>query len=58
MLRLQNAGYVSIYSKWWRWWPVIKRHGVIGLLLTWARMFKMVIDTFKLKIRRTKSVTS
>jgi radical SAM superfamily enzyme YgiQ (UPF0313 family) len=42
LLRLQNEGFVSIYSKYWRWLPVIKRHGIVGLLLTFYRMLKMV----------------
>lgn len=49
LVRLQNEGFVSIYSKYWRWWPVIKRHGIIGLLLTFVRMFKMIMDKIKYK---------
>jgi len=44
LVRLQNEGFVSIYSKYWRWMPVIKRHGIIGLLLTFYRMLKMFKD--------------
>ncbi len=54
LVRLQNAGFVSIYSKYWRWWPVIKRHGIIGLLLTFYRMGKMWRDKFKYKITQFK----
>ena len=49
LVRLQNEGFASIYSKYWRWWPVIKRHGIIGLLLTFVRMFKMIMDKIKYK---------
>ena len=51
LVRLQNEGFVSIYSKYWRWLPVLKRHGVIGLLLTFVRMFKMIKDKIKYKFR-------
>ena len=47
LVRLQNEGFVSIYSKYWRWWPVLKRHGVVGLLLTFYRMIKMIKDKIK-----------
>ena len=59
LVRLQNEGFVSIYSKYWRWLPVLKRHGVIGLLLTFVRMFKMVKDKIKYKFRNfnRKTVT-
>ena len=49
LVRLQNAGFVSIYSKYWRWWPVVRRHGVIGLFFTFFRMIKMIIDKIKYK---------
>jgi len=47
LVRLQNEGFVSIYSKYWRWWPVIKKHGIIGLALTFYRMLKMISDKIK-----------
>ena len=47
LLRLQNEGFVSIYSKYWRWWPVIKRHGIVGLILTFYRMGGMVLEKIK-----------
>jgi len=51
LLRLQNEGFVSIYSKWWRWWPVVKKNGVIGLYLTFHRMLIMVIGKARQKYR-------
>ena len=57
LVRLQNVGFVSIYSKYWRWWPVIRRHGIIGLLLTFVRIMMMIRDQFKksfLKSRNTE----
>tara|TARA_Y100000590_G_scaffold419127_1_gene520607 strand:- start:4970 stop:6397 length:1428 start_codon:yes stop_codon:yes gene_type:complete len=47
LVRLQNEGFVSIYSKYWRWWPVLRRHGIIGLLLTFYRMVLMIKDKIK-----------
>ena len=47
LVRLQNEGFVSIYSKYWRWWPVLKRHGVVGLFLTFYRMIKMIKDKIR-----------
>ena len=49
LVRLQNEGFVSIYSRYWRWWPVIRKHGIIGLLLTVVRMGMMYLDKIKYK---------
>ena len=54
LIRIQNAGFVSIYARYWRWWPVFKKHGLIGLILTFARMFKMILDTLNLN-KKNKS---
>ena len=51
LLRLQNEGFVSIYSKWWRWWPVIQKNGVIGLYLTFHRMLIMVLGKARQKYK-------
>ena len=58
LIRIQNAGFVSIYSKYWRWWPVVKKHGVIGLLLTFARMFKMILDAMNFNKKEKTGWTS
>ena len=50
LIRLQNQGFVSIYSKYWRWLPTIKKYGVIGLILTFFRMFRMILDKIKYKL--------
>lgn len=42
LVELQNEGFVSVYSAPWRWLPVLKKSGVIGLLLTFVRLFKML----------------
>ena len=52
LVRLQNEGFVSIYSRYWRWWPVIKKHGIIGLLLTVVRMGRMYLDKIKYKYEK------
>ncbi len=49
LVRLQNEGFVSIYSKYWRWLPVIKKSGFLGLFFTFIRMFIMMWDKFRLK---------
>ena len=51
LLRLQNEGFVSIYSKYWRWWSVIRKNGVIGLYLTFHRMLIMVIGKARHKYK-------
>ena len=51
LLRLQNEGFVSIYSKYWRWWSVIRRWGLIGLLLTFYRMLIMIIGKARHKYK-------
>jgi len=43
LVRLQNEGFVSVYSRYWRWWPVVRKNGVFGLLITVYRLFKMVV---------------
>ena len=40
LLRLQNDGFVSIYLAPWRWKPIIKKQGILGLLLTTFRLLK------------------
>lgn len=41
LIELQNEGFVSIYSAWWRWYPVWKKHGILGLLLQLVRLGRM-----------------
>ncbi len=40
--RLQNEGFVSVYSRYWRWWPVVQKNGVMGLLMTFIRLFDLL----------------
>lgn len=58
LVRLQNEGFVSIYSKYWRWWPVIQRHGILGLMLTFYRMATMIKDKVKYKFKYIKTYSS
>ena len=37
----QNEGFVMIYSKPWRWLPVLRKHGIIGFLMQTIRVFRM-----------------
>jgi radical SAM superfamily enzyme YgiQ (UPF0313 family) len=53
LVRLQNKGFVNIYSKYWRWPSVYKRHGAIGLVLTFYRLLKMIYDDI---IYKTKTL--
>ena len=41
LIELQNEGFVSIYSAWWRIIPVWKKHGILGLLLQLLRLGRM-----------------
>ena len=44
LVELQNEGFVSVYSAPWRWIPVLRKNGVIGLLLTFVRLFKLLLS--------------
>jgi anaerobic magnesium-protoporphyrin IX monomethyl ester cyclase len=37
----QNAGFVQIYSKPWRWLPVYYKHGTLGFILQMLRVLKL-----------------
>jgi anaerobic magnesium-protoporphyrin IX monomethyl ester cyclase len=49
LVQLQNEGFVSIYSAYWRWLSVLKKHGVVGLLLTLVRLFKLKFGQVKMR---------
>lgn len=40
--RLQNEGFVSVYSRYWRWWPVVQKNGVMGLVMTFYRLLNLL----------------
>ena len=48
LIELQNEGFVSIYSAWWRWIPVWRKHGILGLMLQLLR----VVNLWKRKIMK------
>ena len=42
LVALQNEGFVSVYSAYWRWLPVMRKSGILGVLLTLVRYFKLL----------------
>lgn len=40
LIKLQNDAFISIYAAPWRWWPVLRKSGFIGLLLTFFRLIR------------------
>jgi len=40
LIELQNDGFVSIYSAPWRIIPMIKKSGLLGVILTMSRIFR------------------
>jgi len=42
LTRLQNEGFVSVYSRYWRWWPVVQKNGILGLVFTLYRLINMI----------------
>lgn len=57
LLDLQNDGFLRIYSASWRLLPMLRKHGLIGGLLTFYRLIRKILRKFtnyKLKIRPDK----
>lgn len=44
LIELQNEGFVSIYSAYWRWLPVLRKSGIVGLVLTLYRLVKLMVS--------------
>lgn len=42
LVELQNEGFVRIYAAPWRWGPMYAKHGVIGFILMFFRLARMV----------------
>jgi anaerobic magnesium-protoporphyrin IX monomethyl ester cyclase len=42
LTRLQNEGFVSVYSRYWRWWPVVQKNGIMGLVMTFVRLLNLL----------------
>ncbi len=45
LIALQRKALIRIYSRWWRWLPIIKRFGLKTLLLTAMEMIKKSFTT-------------
>lgn len=43
LIRLQNEGFVMVYSKYWRWRPVFQRNGLLGLVMILYRLLNLLI---------------
>jgi len=46
LIRLQNEGFLSVYSRYWRWWPVVKKNGFMGLAMTFYRLLALLTARF------------
>jgi len=47
LIRIQNKTFVSIYSAYWRWIPVLKRGGLISIFLTFCQVIGSIIRTWR-----------
>ncbi len=47
LIELQNWGFVKIYFMPWRILPVIHKHGIIGFLLQFVRLFKIWLSLLR-----------
>lgn len=46
LVDLQNDGFLSVYSTWWRIIPVLRKSGVMGLILTFSRLITKIKRQF------------
>lgn len=42
LIKLQNDAFSSIYFAYWRWMPVLRKSGYLGLILTFWRLIKSI----------------
>lgn len=42
LIKLQNDAFASIYLAYWRWIPVLRKSGFLGLILTFWRLIKSI----------------
>ena len=42
LIRFQNDAFASIYLPPWRWMPVLRKSGFLGLILTFKRLIKSI----------------
>ncbi len=57
LVELQNEGFVSIYSAPWRWRPMYGKHGVVGFLLLFVRIWQLYRWKLEKWFRRTFNAT-
>lgn len=57
LIKLQNDAFVSIYSAPWRWRPMMKRMGIVGVLLTYFRLIRSLINILSYRVSRLKKVS-
>ena len=50
LVKLQNDAFVTIYAVPWRIIPLLRKHGVGGVLLTLFRLLKMTISVIQIKV--------
>lgn len=43
LVELQNEGFVRIYAAPWRWAPMYGKHGIIGFVLLFVRIWRMML---------------
>ena len=55
LTRLQNEGFVSVYSRYWRWWPVVQKNGALGLVFTLYRLVNMITAKITARLVSTKT---
>ena len=46
LIELQNEGFISIYSAYWRWLPMLRKNGILGVVLMFIRLFKLTVRRF------------
>ncbi len=43
LIKIQNKTFLSIYSAYWRWIPILKRGGLINIVLTLGQLIKSMM---------------
>ena len=49
LIKFQNYGFYKIYSAPWRWLPVLRKNGILGLFVTFYRCIKYLIHKYFVK---------
>jgi len=45
LILMQNKVIISIYSAYWRWKPILKRDGLINIVLTFCQVIRSIVHT-------------